>query len=332
MILPGDAREMERFIFMHHLPNCTVYVRIVTKAKFRGGNRRKIMEYMTRVNENKFYQIVRTPINVDILSQNSTNVIQVDDNFQYTAKRFRVRDEMTYRFTIGMVRYGTFLLSNKAQSLIDRRIIWEGGLERPFIKIISTLTYGERHIVSYKFVGPEAGFVIDSRKTTKIFLNPKDERFVDDYGQFPLSSGGEDQEDTERLESAASAFVDPESEEPSTSSFVLPDIMPPEAFSEQPTTSSANASQHWPCLPLESRRYTEPLRPAKKSSAGYVPPLEYSMDGDPAYCVGAINCRRYMRGRETVIATPQSSGCAAADEIDYDQRHSDGNVDSQHVS
>lgn len=252
MIYPGDVSDFDRFVFVADLPNDQRYLRVVCKTRNRSGIERRVVEFLANPDSCEFTRIKREPVEIDLLIQDNTEVIEVEEDPRTMTKRFSIRGEAVYKYTLGIVRYGIHTLNRKIQNLTGRIIVWTGGMEDPKITVISRYADGIKTEIKYIFSSGK--FLLDHRKISEYFLKPWDEREVDQnkYHQ-----------DSQHEESASSSTStqgsDTEQAGPSTTS--LQTIDASQLF-EKPLLKD-------PQKPPERRGNEQILQPCETMALGY---------------------------------------------------------------
>ncbi|EKX72488.1 signal peptide containing protein [Theileria equi strain WA] len=178
ILLPGNDLDFYRIVFYRPWADGRRYVRVVTKTLgpgYRGF--RVVYEFYKGKDDQRFKYIYRTCVDLDLLDQEENHIIKIDD-MGSGAKRFHVQSEKCTELKICVVKYGRYTLDKEIEGLIDRNVIWEGGILYPTITIISRYNNGTCVATKYKYAGIEDGFVLVSRQESEIFLGPSDEKIV----------------------------------------------------------------------------------------------------------------------------------------------------------
>ncbi|EKX73628.1 hypothetical protein BEWA_036640 [Theileria equi strain WA] len=142
---------------------------------------RNVDEFLKQTTDPEYKQIFRIPVDIDITMQPETDVIELKEFSERNIKKFTVKPEMRLRFTLGLVRFGRHVLNRRIRGLIDRDIIWEGGLEMPRITLFSRYRNGNCVTSKYVYAGDETGFALEHRKTIQVFKHPRDEEVKINY-------------------------------------------------------------------------------------------------------------------------------------------------------
>ncbi|EKX73677.1 hypothetical protein BEWA_037130 [Theileria equi strain WA] len=173
LLCPGNSMDFDRFVFSVTLPRRRKYIRIVSKTRLGNSSERKIVEFITEPFSLTFHEVVRKPVEIDILTQMDTEVINVDEEVSSRTVKFSVREDFEHQATIGVVRYGASVLNRKVRGLIYRSVVWKGGVINPHITIISKYNDGTTIETNYSFEDDD--FVLHSKKLGQCYLKPWDE-------------------------------------------------------------------------------------------------------------------------------------------------------------
>ncbi|EKX73484.1 hypothetical protein BEWA_035200 [Theileria equi strain WA] len=184
VIFLGNEKDMLRFVFLQELDDGKRYMRIVSKlADYHGNARRRVDEFVKLPTVTRFLRLFRTLLYMDIPTQEPNHMIQVETDIQSGALKFSIRPEMKLEVTIGVVKFGRYMVNWRTHGLMERDVIWEGGVDNPHIKMTSLFNDGTRVETTYGFDG--RGFIMGSRSQISIFLDPCDEEIRQDLPPKP---------------------------------------------------------------------------------------------------------------------------------------------------
>ncbi|EKX74120.1 hypothetical protein BEWA_041580 [Theileria equi strain WA] len=238
MIMKGNEDDMNRFLFYALLERGVRYLRIVSKYIRFGKPAREVAEFIQRPGEGRYTRLVRKTVDIEVITQQNTRTIQVEEGSATKARRFSVRKEMKLEASIGVVRYCCYVVNAKVHGLIERKVIWEGGHDAPVITVISLYSEGYCLTTKHVFKGIGRGFRMENRVWTPIFLSPKDEGMYNEHAEAPQSC-------------PVSRATENEDQEPCTSESVIKfsGRPVPEVIADSTTQEGASVQEFNPPVP-----------------------------------------------------------------------------------
>ncbi|AFZ80101.1 signal peptide-containing protein [Theileria equi strain WA] len=183
MLIGGDPRNTSRFVLVVLGDGGTKYVRIITNriSDIRGSYVKTVDEFVKNPGDALYAPVVREPLQIDIMTQKTTDIIREDvvlepldaysDNADERPKvpkvlhtKLTIQPKMVNKYIIGVVRFGRHLITEETNNVMRRTILWEGGLDAPRIIVITSFSFGELWTETHEFDRIESEFKLKSSK------------------------------------------------------------------------------------------------------------------------------------------------------------------------
>ncbi|EKX72027.1 signal peptide containing protein [Theileria equi strain WA] len=174
LITEGDPRSMSRYVLLLRKNNGTKYLRVITRYRNNNIYSTRITEFRKRENEVEYSAVIKRPVDINLPTQEDNNAISVKlvsipepgdtKPEQAQSLKFSVKQEMIDEIIIGKVLFGKYILDDKRTDMVNRVVIWEGGLRYPSVTIITRYSDGNELENDYKYMDSEIGFVVESVK------------------------------------------------------------------------------------------------------------------------------------------------------------------------
>ncbi|AFZ79982.1 hypothetical protein BEWA_028310 [Theileria equi strain WA] len=189
LIIEGSPMSVSRYVLHVIREDDSRYLRIITRNRSTGAHVSTVNEYVKGHGDSGYRRLNRIPMDIDLLSQESSQYICVDfvtdwktidgnieslrdldgipENLELIPMRYRIQKEVQDDFVLGRVKYGQYLVEDLTEGLISKEIIWEGGIEHPRIMTISRYTNWSEVVINYRFISGEFDkfYVRDSKRT-----------------------------------------------------------------------------------------------------------------------------------------------------------------------
>ncbi|EKX72230.1 signal peptide containing protein [Theileria equi strain WA] len=202
LIISGDSTAVSRYLLTIEREDNTKYIRVITRRKLGRKHSSQVHEFIKEHNDIKFYKVFRIPLQLDILSQQTDKFVNADVVVDWEPKKslvecytdgqvpeeetekigiprdldilpvkFTVKDDMQDDYVISTVKYGRVILDTGSDTLISREVSWEGGIDDPYIQIVSRYNNWTQSVVKYKYIGGEYDrFYIYKKKINQLDL------------------------------------------------------------------------------------------------------------------------------------------------------------------
>ncbi|AFZ80025.1 hypothetical protein BEWA_028750 [Theileria equi strain WA] len=160
MIIPGDPRVMSRYVLAWLKNDKSKYVRVISRYRTCGNFFTNIQEFIKRPSDTSYSHVARTPLLLNVLSQETDEYINVvdvvgDEYYSPGVREFTVQSEKMDEVIIGEVRYGRYIINSRVEDLIFRKVTLEGGSYNPRITITSRYNDGMDITTSYIYISGE---------------------------------------------------------------------------------------------------------------------------------------------------------------------------------
>ncbi|EKX73604.1 hypothetical protein BEWA_036400 [Theileria equi strain WA] len=169
LITMGDPLAVTRYVLVISRPDNSKYVRVMSRRKCLYGYDNIVEEYMKRPGEEAYKKISRLPVPIDILTEESDILVKVElvvdwgtqnvnpetgmpVNLETLPMKFTIQEEMQDLVVLGDIKYNGLPLDNNTDGLIQRNVLWEGGLARPRVHVFSRYDDGTETEVHYKII------------------------------------------------------------------------------------------------------------------------------------------------------------------------------------
>ncbi|EKX73021.1 signal peptide containing protein [Theileria equi strain WA] len=180
LILPAYPTALSRSILI--IPrDRESYIRIITRRMGRGNLFSRIDEF-SRLPNGSYGKIYRRPIEINLQYQEPDDNINVDmkidpkykiggipEDLETLPIRYSVKPEVDLKVTIGVIRFGDHIVDDKVGWLLNREVIWEGGVINPEITVTSIYSNERQVRIKYGLKSELEGFHIIHEEN--VFLN-----------------------------------------------------------------------------------------------------------------------------------------------------------------
>ncbi|AFZ80676.1 signal peptide-containing protein [Theileria equi strain WA] len=195
-ILRGDERNMSRYVLVAKRERGATYVRIINRYRTGGKYSCHLREFIKEDGVSFYREIFRSTVDINLMMQDSDDAILVnvvpavvwessagveehclteeDNNTggDGLIRNYNVQKRIEDYVTIGVVRYGEYIVDDRIEDLLSRKVTWEGGIEHPKIIVTSLYRDGTELFIKYKMsVNKARGFYIHNSKKKLIHMS-----------------------------------------------------------------------------------------------------------------------------------------------------------------
>ncbi|AFZ79852.1 signal peptide-containing protein [Theileria equi strain WA] len=183
VVLEGDKKITSRNILIVPKEDDAMYVRVISiKKNKKGGSIARVREFFRKKENLAYIEIFREYIELNAMEQECSQYINARILFEYwdhsmtpedlyiLPVKYSVKPEFDLKVTIGMVRFGEYIVDDRVDGLLNREVIWEGGLDHPRIRVLSQYANGMEFDRVYTFSSELNKFVSRSTKRKSLTL------------------------------------------------------------------------------------------------------------------------------------------------------------------